>query len=611
MRKFLASAVLALVAVVVALGGKNPGVGAHAILESSTPASGESVAAGQPKEIIFSFSEAIEPNFSNAYVVDSSGKRWEFPNESAFHIHTNPTNPGLIVQNPQPDGTVMPNGTYTVVWDVLSAVDGHRTKGAFAFFVGPPPLEPITPVEPPDAGTVSTPPKSLEVFVRWANFIAMAALIGATLFPFMVLPAGVERLGPSAENERGIRRALTISRVSTLVSAVALVLVSCTAVWVQAWLATGESSSLSTIKDFVSDSRYGEIWLARMVLAGGAVVCSLLILARSGGEWHESILHPKNTPWIILSALAIALPVTTSLNSHAAGGGDFNLSTGIDYVHLVAGGLWLGLLVQFVLVILLVGPRLDERAGFLAGSVRRFSWIAVPTVAVIVVTGLIQSIDRLGGIDELVDSDYGVMLLMKVLLLAPVVAIGAFNLFLFGPRFVRYARERARALLQMRPWERAFRLGVIVEVGLAVVILGVTALLTSTSPQGSAEEDGAVAQPTSAVPTPTADSGFAIVDDLSISVWAEPGMPGANQVNALIIDQEGDEETIERVLLRFTYLEDDLGVSEVEALPLHPPSHYVADTTDLSLPGEWEVEVIVRREGLLDTIGKVQIEIGA
>jgi copper transport protein len=380
---------------------------------------------------------------------------------------------------------------------------------------------------------------------------------------------------------------------------------------VQAWLATGESSSFSTVKDFVSDSRYGEIWIARMLLAAGAVVCSLLILARSGGEWHESILHPKNTPWIILSALAIALPVTTSLNSHAAGGGDFNFSTGIDYVHLVAGGLWLGLLVQFGLVILMVVPQLDERAGFLAGSVRRFSWIAVPTVAVIVVTGLIQSIDRLGGIDELFDSDYGLTLLMKILLIAPVVAIGAFNVFLFGPKFVAYARERARALLQMRPWERAFRLGIIVEVALAVVILGVTALLTSTSPQGSAQEDGSGGQTTNPVPTPTAESDFVLVDDLSISVWADPGMPGVNQVNALVIDQEGDEDPIQRVLFRFKYLGDDLGVSEAEAQALHPPSHWVADTTDLSLPGEWEVEVIVRREGMLDARGTVQLDIGA
>jgi hypothetical protein len=144
------------------------------------------------------------------------------------------------------------------------------------------------------------------------------------------------------------------------------------------------------------------------------------------------------------------------------------------------------------------------------------------------------------------------------------------------------------------------------------VVLAATALLTNTSPPGSAQGgDSSVSQPTSAVPTPTADSGFFFADDLSVSVWADPGMPGANQVNVLVIDQEGDKEEVQKVLVRFRYVEENLGVSEAEALPLHPPSHFVADTTDLSLPGKWEAEVIVRREGLLDARGKVQLEIGA
>jgi copper transport protein len=323
------------------------------------------------------------------------------------------------------------------------------------------------------------------------------------------------------------------------------------------------------------------------------------------------MLHPKNTPWVILSALAIAVPITTSLNSHAAADGDFDFQTAVDYNHLVAGGFWLGLLLQFVLLVILVLPSLEERAGFLAGSVRRFSWVALPTVAVIVLTGVIQSIDRLGGIDELFDTDYGLTLAMKILLLAPILVIAAFNLLVFGPRFLRYARQRAQAVLQLKPWEGAFRTAVMLEVSLAIIVLAVTALLTNTSPPSSADSGSADSGSVDAVPTPRPDSGFALVDDLSISVWADPGVPGANQVNVLAIDQEGEEEPIQKVLLRFRYLGDDLGVQEVEALPVHPPSHFVADTTELSLPGQWETEVIVRREGMLDTKGTVELEIGA
>lgn len=600
-----AAALFVAVLVVLALGAKAPGAGAHAFLKESTPAEGASVAQSPP-EVIFYFTEPIEVNYSKAYVTDGTGKRWEVPNEGAFHIHTDPSNPGLIMQ---PN---MPNGTYTVIWDVLSATDGHRTKGAFAFFVGAPPLNPVDTNPPVDVGATSAPPESLEVFVRWLNFAAMAALIGAAAFPFLILPAGVARLKASPSNESGVRRELKIARVSTLFAALALLLASIAGLWVQVWLASGDSTPFGSFQDFISGTRYGDIWVARMALVTGAVVCSILIMARARGEWHESILHPTNTAWAILAALSLAIPVTTSLNSHAAGAGDFDLQTALDYAHLVSGGLWVGLLLQLVLLLLLVVPALEERAGFLAATVRRFSWVAVPTVAVIVTTGVIQSIDRLGGIDELFDTSYGLTLAMKIALLAPILVIAAVNLLIFGPRFMEFARQKARALLHLRPWEGAFRVSLVLEISLAFIVLAATALLTNTSPPGAAQGDGsAVSKPTSAAPTPSADSGFALVDDLSLSVWADPAKAGVNDVNVLVIDQKGDEDPIDKVLLRFRYLGQDIGVSEAQAEPLHPPTHYVAQTTDMSLPGKWEVEVIVRRPGLNDARGKVQLAISA
>jgi copper transport protein len=610
MRK-TATALLVVVVVLLALGAKAPGAGAHAFLERSTPAEGEVLPSGQgPPEVILYFTEAIEIDFSEAYVVDTSGARWEVPNEGAFHIHTDPTNPGLIM-NP-----AMPNGTYTVVWDVLSAVDGHRTKGFFTFFVGPPPIAPIDPNQPPpgvDVGAASAPPEALEVFARWANFAAMAMLIGAVVFPFLVLTAGVNALkrGPSA-GEAAVG-GLRLGVWSALTASLALLAATLLSLWVQSWLASGDSASFQAMKDLLSNTRFGEIWIARIALVAGAVVGSALLFLRRG-DLERTVLAPVNTGWAVMIALSLAIPVTTSLNSHAAVAGNFDFQTAVDYVHLVAGGLWLGVLLQLLIFLLLVLPRLEERAGFLGATVRRFSWVAVPSVAVIVGTGIIQSIDRLGGIDELVDSDYGLTLAVKILLLAPLLAIAAVNLLIFGPRFLSFARDRAQAVLsRMRPWEWRFRVAVLAEVALAVTILGVTALLTNTSPPGSAQTDGTGTDngSASAVPTPRPDSGFAVVDDMSISVWADPGMPGANQVNSLIVDQEGDQEAIQRVIFRFSYLEEDLGVSETEAQALHPPSHWIADTTDLSLPGNWEVEVIVRREGLLDTRATVELDITA
>jgi methionine-rich copper-binding protein CopC len=127
--KLAARGILAAIVLLPALGASPSGAGAHAEFIRSDPADGQSVILGPP-EVIFWYTEAIEVNSSDAYVVDASGKRWELPTEDAFHIHNDPTNPGLLmVPN-------MPSGEYTVVWDMLSAVDDHRTDGSFTFFVG-------------------------------------------------------------------------------------------------------------------------------------------------------------------------------------------------------------------------------------------------------------------------------------------------------------------------------------------------------------------------------------------------------------------------------------------------------------------------------------------
>jgi hypothetical protein len=73
----------------------------------------------------------------------------------------------------------------------------------------------------------------------------------------------------------------------------------------------------------------------------------------------------------------------------------------------------------------------------------------------------------------------------------------------------------------------------------------------------------------------------------------------------------GDWRDVQKLILRFKDLDQDLGESEEEARPIHPPVHFIATTTQMSLPGKWQVQVIVRREGLLDTTAEIPIDITA
>src|SRR5256712_8140993 len=145
-----------------------------------------------PFEVLVWFTEAVELQFSEMQVLDSKGTRVD---NNDFHHHGDASNPGITIQ---PN---LPEGTYTVAWRVLSAVDGHRTAGTFAFSVGQagPPAAPGSPSLTIDSGG-SSPAGELASLNRWVGLAGMAAFLGAVVFPALVLPAGLRSLKPDEES---------------------------------------------------------------------------------------------------------------------------------------------------------------------------------------------------------------------------------------------------------------------------------------------------------------------------------------------------------------------------------------------------------------------------
>jgi methionine-rich copper-binding protein CopC len=113
----IAVAVLGLVLPCVAL--------AHAFLEHASPAVGSTVRL-PPAELRLWFSEALEPAFSSARVLDASG------HDIGARSQITPDHPREIAV---PLGALAP-GKYQVRWRVVS-VDTHRTEGDFTFTVAP------------------------------------------------------------------------------------------------------------------------------------------------------------------------------------------------------------------------------------------------------------------------------------------------------------------------------------------------------------------------------------------------------------------------------------------------------------------------------------------
>jgi methionine-rich copper-binding protein CopC len=97
---------------------------AHALLERALPPVGSEIAE-QPRQIVLTFTEAVEPLFSTIELRD--------PGKSVVPTGKPLSAPGnnrqLVIDLP-----ALAGGEYTVIWHAAS-VDTHRTEGSYRFTI--------------------------------------------------------------------------------------------------------------------------------------------------------------------------------------------------------------------------------------------------------------------------------------------------------------------------------------------------------------------------------------------------------------------------------------------------------------------------------------------
>src|SRR5438128_12485483 len=124
-RRLLVAAVFAVCLVVVL-----PGISeAHAILLRSDPAK-DAVLRVAPSQVRMWFSEALNPAFSTAVVVNGANKRVDIGN--ALVSPSDPTEMDVTLK------PKLPPAVYVVIYRTDSTVDGHILTGSFLFTVARP-----------------------------------------------------------------------------------------------------------------------------------------------------------------------------------------------------------------------------------------------------------------------------------------------------------------------------------------------------------------------------------------------------------------------------------------------------------------------------------------
>jgi copper resistance protein D len=199
---------------------------------------------------------------------------------------------------------------------------------------------------------------------------------------------------------------------------------------------------LPLLPTILFQTHFGRAWLIRPIA----------LIALWIGWWAgRRRLESKRLAAMMLCAGAL-IAMMRSASGHAADWGDLTFSELIDWLHLMASALWGGGLLTLCIVVLPVALKLSERRRLLADVARRFSIFAGVALFVVLLTGLYNAWLQVGSIRAMWKTPYGQTLLVKLLLVFPVLALGAANHYISVPLLQRWAGRPLPIPLPLATW---------------------------------------------------------------------------------------------------------------------------------------------------------------
>ncbi|HEV3053320.1 MAG TPA: copper resistance CopC family protein, partial [Solirubrobacteraceae bacterium] len=308
---------------------------AHAYLIRTDPPASQ-VLNSPPKTVALTYDEAVEPRLAIISVTNAQGTQ-----ETTGPVARQPTNPDTLVVPLRPH---LPQGWYLIYWRAIS-VDGHPVSGAFTYAVGPNP-GPAPQFKIPNLSATAVTPGLL--ITRWLMFLSVMVSIGLLAMRLVI-----------ARRARAGLHSLNIAFVVS--SAVALIVIP---VYLDFAIA---NDSLRSVFDLGAT-----VPLFRATAFGRAIedlwLCyALFCVAAYVALWVDRPDRPSRSLAELAAGVGAALAAVGVLfvpgaAGHAAQQSPRGWSVAVDWLHLVAGSLWLGGLVGLLVLWFSVGADARVRA---------------------------------------------------------------------------------------------------------------------------------------------------------------------------------------------------------------------------------------------------------
>ncbi|HEV2187478.1 MAG TPA: copper homeostasis membrane protein CopD [Stellaceae bacterium] len=296
--------------------------------------------------------------------------------------------------------------------------------------------------------------------VRFIHFAAAMAAFGIGAFRLYAFAGDLASAGAPARLalDRTLAHTMTATAAIALISGLAMV--PCVA----AEMAAMPSAALDPLilRVVLLATEFGHIWCWHVGFA--VALLALCLLPR----WR----------WQAAAATAGALLMLVSLGwvGHAAMDmGGVAVHEVNQMAHLMAAGIWLGGLVPLgVLLRRATRPEGSAYIPLARAALPHFSQMGYVAVALVALTGSINSVFLVGSVKALTATPYGRLLIVKIVLFTAMVCLASVNRF----RLMPSVRQAASATVPLRALFRS----VVAEQALGLAILVVVAVLGTWEP---------------------------------------------------------------------------------------------------------------------------------
>jgi putative copper export protein len=382
----------------------------------------------------------------------------------------------------------------------------------------------------------------------------------------------------------------------------------------------------STYFDYLSmlffETNNGIVWLLRIICC--IILLSLVhfyskIAPKNSGD-ISTISHTRSTTVLCISLLTISIfiAVNSSISHSSSVESWSQIGIFTDFVHTVVVSIWIGGLTYISYVFF---PNIKDVTRIISDNVQavpiqqisvellmlaRFSILATISIAIISITGLFLAWLHILTIDELLVSNYGRTLIVKLSIALPVIIFGAYHQFWISRTFnLRYVErnygEKPNIKKSRFKFPASVKSTIKIEVILMLFVLAAASLLTVTSPPSQNHQmihagtsDNQVSSDMNSKFVKTLE-----IQGVPISIHISPFVVGFNNFTVNFLGENQNVTKVSNVFIEFK--KADLSLSAINAkLESSNDTAYSTFGGYLSQPGEWDLKITVQRSSSYD-----------